>query len=439
MATSRNVGSSPLSKDEFANQIEDFKSDMRQFLAMQLDTLRIQKKQEEAKRDLVIFCPRCLKKHPRNECPMHSLEVCFVCEEYHPTDQCPSLPRIKAAYQRAKGATESLYYMNQRRPHGPRSYQQEMQGIPETYYDPYQAIFMPSWDPPAHPSWSTPPPWSYSPCSFTDPYYAQPVAHSFHPYAQPQPQWNAPYQEWRPQYHSHPTHFPPPPAHPQPSPPPPPRQPQMPTQPQCHPSPSQTHTSTHLPVPFPKPCNGAAQPNCKSEAQHVKMIPRELNDVHQSSGKALKKRDHFESIEGSHPAKEDSKEETKEPWAALDEEKRSKSEIERDPSWLPSNLPCTQEEGQQKEEDQKVMIEGDMKNDPNQQDDQGYQSYIEIWFHKVTKLQQYFLPQFCLIPSTPDHFVFEIWMPIKACISSLQIIFSLISMCTWLHWKYSYT
>ena len=39
MATSRNVGSSPLSKDEFTNQLEDFKSDMRQFLAMQLDTL----------------------------------------------------------------------------------------------------------------------------------------------------------------------------------------------------------------------------------------------------------------------------------------------------------------------------------------------------------------------------------------------------------------
>ena len=126
MATSRNVWSNPLSKDEFANQIEDFKSDMRQFLAMQLDTLWIQKKQEEAKRALVIFCPR-------NEFPMHSLEVCFVCEEYHPTDQCPSLPRIKAAYQRAKGATESLYYMNQRRPHGPIPYQQGMQGTSQTY------------------------------------------------------------------------------------------------------------------------------------------------------------------------------------------------------------------------------------------------------------------------------------------------------------------
>ena len=98
MATSRNVWSSTLSKDEFENQIEDFKSDMRQFLAMQLDTLRIQKKQEEAKRALAIFCPRCTRKHPRNECPLYSIEVCFVCEEYHPTNQCPSLPRIKATY-----------------------------------------------------------------------------------------------------------------------------------------------------------------------------------------------------------------------------------------------------------------------------------------------------------------------------------------------------
>jgi len=99
------------------------------------------------------------------------------------------------------------------------------------------------------------------------------------------------------------------------------------------------------------------------------MTPLELNDLHYSSGRALQKRDHIESIEGSHLAKEDSKEEIKEPWGALDEEKRSKSEIERVPSWLSSNPPCTQEKDQQKEEDQKVMIEGDMKKDPNQQDD----------------------------------------------------------------------
>jgi len=103
--------------------LEDFKSEMRQFLAMQLDTLWIQRKQEEAKRALAIFCPRCTRKHPRNECPLHSIEVCFGCKRDHPTNQCPSLLGIKAAYQRAKEATKPLYYMNQRRPHGPIPYQ----------------------------------------------------------------------------------------------------------------------------------------------------------------------------------------------------------------------------------------------------------------------------------------------------------------------------
>ena len=229
MATRRNVGSSTFSSNsilrgECENLMEDFKSKVRQFLAMQLDTLQIQRKQEESKRVLDNFFPRWTRKHPRNECPMHSLEVCFVCEEYHPTDQCPSLPGIKAAYERAKEVTEPLYFMNQRRSHGPIPYQQELQGTSETYYDPYQATSMPSWGPPAHPSWSTPPPWSYPPpSSFTDPYYAQPSAHSFHSYAQPQPQWNAPHQGWRPQYNSPSALLPPPPTQTQPLPPAPPR------------------------------------------------------------------------------------------------------------------------------------------------------------------------------------------------------------------------
>jgi len=83
----------------------------------------------------------------------------------------------------------------------------------------------------------------------------------------------------------------------------------------------------------------------------------------------LQKRDYIESIEGPHSVKEDSKEGIKGPWAALDEENTSKSEIERAPSWLPSNPPCIQENNQQKEEDLKVMVEEDMKNDPDKQVD----------------------------------------------------------------------
>eukprot|EP00253_Pinus_taeda_P029422 PITA_29422 len=55
--------------------MEDLKSEVRQTIAMQTDTFRIQQKQEEAERALAIFCPRCTRKHPRNECPFHSVEV----------------------------------------------------------------------------------------------------------------------------------------------------------------------------------------------------------------------------------------------------------------------------------------------------------------------------------------------------------------------------
>ena len=89
---------------------------------MQLDTFRIQQEREEDERALAIFCPRCTRKHPKNEFPLHSVEVCFICEEDHPTNQCPTLPGLKAMSQGAEGATQPLYFLNQRRPHGSRPY-----------------------------------------------------------------------------------------------------------------------------------------------------------------------------------------------------------------------------------------------------------------------------------------------------------------------------
>ena len=180
---------------------------------------------------MAIFCPRCTRKHPKNECPLHSVEVCFVCEEDHPTNQCPTLPGFKAMYQGTEAPTEPLYFLNQRRPHGPRPYQQGMQGTFQAYYSPNQSAPMPSWGPPTHPSWSVPPPWS-SPSQ----YHTQPTTHSFHSHVQPQPQWNAPQPRWRPQYNTPPTILPPPPAQPQPLPPAPPRQPQIPAQPNLNPN-----------------------------------------------------------------------------------------------------------------------------------------------------------------------------------------------------------
>ena len=123
----------------------------------------------------------------------------------------------------------------------------------------------------------------------------------------------------------------------------------------------------------------------------------------------------------------------------IDEEQTSKLEIERTPSWLPSNSPCIQENNKQKEEYFKVMVEQDMKNNPDKQENQGNQSYIEVWFQKINKMEHHSLLQLCLILSKTNHLVSEIHVHAKAYISSLHIIFSIILMCIWLHWKYSYT
>jgi len=63
-----NTSSSNLSiKGEIGHMIEDFKSEMLQILAMQMDTLHIKRKQEEVERALAIFHPRCTRRHLRNE------------------------------------------------------------------------------------------------------------------------------------------------------------------------------------------------------------------------------------------------------------------------------------------------------------------------------------------------------------------------------------
>ena len=133
MAEKKNVGSSTFFsnssiKGEIGNMLEDFKSEMLQTLSMQMDTLHIKIKQEEVERALAIVCPRCTRRHPRNGCPLNSIGVCLVCEEDHSIDKCPSLLGLKGAYQGTEGATEPLYFMNQRRLHRPRPYQQGLQG-----------------------------------------------------------------------------------------------------------------------------------------------------------------------------------------------------------------------------------------------------------------------------------------------------------------------
>ena len=132
-------------------------------LALKMDTMQVKRKQEEAKRALAIFFPRCTRKHPRNECPLNVIEVFLVYEENHATEKCNSLHGLKVVYQGGEAMPEKLCFINQRRPQGPQPYQRGIQSAPYSYYHNNQSAPMQPWYIPSPPSWSTPPTWPYNP------------------------------------------------------------------------------------------------------------------------------------------------------------------------------------------------------------------------------------------------------------------------------------
>jgi hypothetical protein len=64
---------------ELEDLLEKFKKYILNTISIQLDTMKIKKKQEEENATLAIFCTRCRKKHPEKECPINLLKyVAFV-------------------------------------------------------------------------------------------------------------------------------------------------------------------------------------------------------------------------------------------------------------------------------------------------------------------------------------------------------------------------
>jgi len=79
-------------KNEIGKMLEDIKSEMFPTFSLQMDTMKINRKEEELKRALIIFFPKCTRTNPRNECPLNVIEACSICEEKHSIEKCPYLP-----------------------------------------------------------------------------------------------------------------------------------------------------------------------------------------------------------------------------------------------------------------------------------------------------------------------------------------------------------
>ena len=75
-----------ITRDEFGNLLEDFKTNLLSTLGTHVETLKTRKRQEEHDQLLSIVCPKCREKHPLKECPLDSIQICGLCTRNHSTD-----------------------------------------------------------------------------------------------------------------------------------------------------------------------------------------------------------------------------------------------------------------------------------------------------------------------------------------------------------------
>lgn len=94
---------------ELGNLLEKLKKNILNTINIQLDTLKIKRKQEDANASLAIFSSCCRKRHPKKECLVNVIEVCGICTEDHPTEICPSLPGLRAIYKGGVEPQDTLY------------------------------------------------------------------------------------------------------------------------------------------------------------------------------------------------------------------------------------------------------------------------------------------------------------------------------------------
>ena len=79
-----------------------------------------------------------------------------------------------------------------------------------------------------------------------------------------------------------------------------------------------------------------------------------------------------------------------------------------------------------------------MQSGLNEEVNQEHQDYIEHWFHMTTRLNHHSLLQ-QLSTSSSKQLILRILVYIKDYLSNLSMNVFLHLLCTWLHWKYSYT
>ena len=78
-----------VTRAEFGNLLEDFKTNTLGTLIIQLDLLQAKQKKAIAEYNLDLFFPHYRKNHNRQECPLGMVQTYGICTKDHVTDHFP--------------------------------------------------------------------------------------------------------------------------------------------------------------------------------------------------------------------------------------------------------------------------------------------------------------------------------------------------------------
>lgn len=102
----RKISSGSITRAKIGNLLEDFKTYILGTLITQLVIMQAEEQ------NLVIFCPRCRKKHSHKEFPLERVQTCAICTKDHTTESFPSVLGLKVVYKEAKEETKQVYLLN---------------------------------------------------------------------------------------------------------------------------------------------------------------------------------------------------------------------------------------------------------------------------------------------------------------------------------------
>eukprot|EP00253_Pinus_taeda_P030943 PITA_30943 len=105
---------------KIGNLLEEFKTDLLSTSGTQFDTLKAKKRQEEEDQMMVIFCPKCRKKHALKDCPLENIQVCAFCTENRDIFHCSKVKVLQNCTMAANTDMENVYFMGAKRPWQPR-------------------------------------------------------------------------------------------------------------------------------------------------------------------------------------------------------------------------------------------------------------------------------------------------------------------------------